>query len=90
MFLAFCGVVGLGEVMARDARRGEVTSPGLPYHDAGGETLGGETPPLRMLRTLASDPRWRIREAVAMAQRIRLRPAYDARIISGIDTPVTV
>ena len=30
-------------------------------------TLGGATPPLRTLRTLASDPRWRIREAVAMA-----------------------
>ena len=26
-----------------------------------------ENPPLRTLRTLASDPRWRIREAVAMA-----------------------
>jgi hypothetical protein len=60
-FLAFCGVVGLGAVMARGAR-GEVSSPSLPYHDA-----GGETPPLRMLRDLASDPRWRIREAVAMA-----------------------
>jgi hypothetical protein len=61
-FLAFCGVVGLGAVMARDACRGEVPSPGLPYHDA-----GGATPPLPTLRTLASDPRWRIREAVAMA-----------------------
>ena len=71
-FLAFCGVVGLGELIARDAGRGEGTSPDLPYHDAGGAILGGETsggatPPLRMLRTLASDPRWRIREAVAMA-----------------------
>jgi hypothetical protein len=61
-FLAFCGVVGLGELMARDARRGEVPSPGLPYRDA-----GGVTPPLRTLRALASDPRWRIREGVAMA-----------------------
>ena len=26
-----------------------------------------ENPPLQTLRTLASDPRWRIREAVAMA-----------------------
>ena len=66
-FLAFCGVVGLGAIMARGAGRGEVPSPGLPYRDAGGATLGGETPPLQTLRTLASDPRWRIREAVAMA-----------------------
>ena len=65
-FLAFCGVVGLGAMMARGAGRGEVPSPGLPYRDAGGEP-GGATPPLRTLRTLASDPRWRIREAVAMA-----------------------
>ena len=88
-FLAFCGVVGLGTVLARDARRGEVTSPGLPYHDAGGETLGGETPPLRMLRTLASDPRWRIREAVALAQRIRLRPAYDAHRLRASSVELT-
>ena len=66
-FLAFCGVVGLGAIMARGAGRGEVASPGLPYHDPGGETLGGQTPPLRMLHPLASDPRWRIREGVAMA-----------------------
>jgi hypothetical protein len=62
-FLAFCGVVGLGAVMARGAGRGEVSSPST----AGGETQGGETPPLQVLRPLASDPRWRIREAVAMA-----------------------
>ena len=62
-FLAFCGVVGLGAMLARGASRGEVPSPST----AGGETQGGETPPLRTLRSLASDPRWRIREAVAMA-----------------------
>ena len=61
-FLAFCGVVGLGAIMARGSGRGAGTSPGLPFHDA-----GGATPPLRTLRTLASDPRWRVREAVAMA-----------------------
>jgi hypothetical protein len=71
-FLAFCGVVGLGAIMALGAGRGEGTSPGLPYPDAAGETLGGATPggatpPLRTLRALASDPRWRIREGVAMA-----------------------
>ena len=67
-FLAFCGVVGLGAIMARGAGRGEVPSPGLPYHDAArGNLARRRTPPLRTLRTLASDPRWRIREAVAMA-----------------------
>lgn len=62
-FLAFCGVVGLGAVMARGVGRGQVFSPGA----VNGETLGGVTPSLRILRALASDPRWRIREAVAMA-----------------------
>jgi hypothetical protein len=54
-FLAFCGVVGLGAIVAR---RGEVPSP---------RAEGGATPPLQTLRALAPDPRWRIREAVAMA-----------------------
>lgn len=43
-FLAFCGVVGLGRLLAE-----------------------GDTSLLEMLRAFASDPRWRIREAVAMA-----------------------
>jgi hypothetical protein len=43
-FLAFCGVVGLGELVAR-----------------------GEKEVLEILRMSASDPRWRIREAVRMA-----------------------
>jgi HEAT repeat protein len=43
-FLAFCGVVGLGRLLAE-----------------------GDTAQLTILRSLASDPRWRIREAVAMA-----------------------
>lgn len=52
-FLAFCGVVGLGAVMAGDVR--PLVRP-----------LGfSET--LKVLRALASDPRWRIREGVAMA-----------------------
>ena len=62
-FLAFCGVVGLGAIMARGSGRGRGPSPGLPFR----ADAGGATPPLRTLRTLASDPRWRIREAVAMA-----------------------
>lgn len=43
-FLAFCGVVGLGRLLAE-----------------------GDTSLLKTLRTHASDPRWRVREAVAMA-----------------------
>jgi hypothetical protein len=43
-FLAFCGVLGLGKLLA-----------------------GGETDLLETLRILASDSRWRVREAVAMA-----------------------
>ncbi|MGH2605747.1 MAG: hypothetical protein ACRDG5_04080, partial [Anaerolineales bacterium] len=42
-FLAFCGVLGLGELAAR-----------------------GNAPALASLRKHAADPRWRIREAVAM------------------------
>jgi hypothetical protein len=43
-FLAFCGIVGLGRLLAE-----------------------GDTDMLTTLRSYASDPRWRIREAVAMA-----------------------
>ena len=43
-FLAFCGVLGLGKLLAE-----------------------GETEALDLLRPYASDPRWRTREAVAMA-----------------------
>ncbi len=43
-FLAFCGALGLGRLLAE-----------------------GDTRQLVQLHTLASDPRWRVREAVAMA-----------------------
>jgi hypothetical protein len=43
-FLAFCGVVGLGRLLAE-----------------------GDTGQLKTLRRCASDPRWRLREGVAMA-----------------------
>ncbi len=43
-FLAFCGIVGLGRILAE-----------------------GKMELLEMLRPYSSDPRWRIREAVAMA-----------------------
>ena len=45
-FLAFCGIVGLGRLLAEGDGHGEF---------------------LRILRRFASDPRWRLREAVAMA-----------------------
>jgi hypothetical protein len=43
-YLAFCGVVGLGRLLAE-----------------------GDRSQLKVLRTFASDPRWRIREGVALA-----------------------
>jgi hypothetical protein len=43
-FLAFCGALGLGRLLA-----------------------DGDISQLKVLRNLASDPRWRMREAVAMA-----------------------
>jgi len=63
-FLAFCGVVGLGGSL-----RGAVSATKQsPAH--GGDCFANTArndAPLRTLRTLAADPRWRIREAVAMA-----------------------
>ena len=47
-FLAFCGIVGLGRLLAE-----------------------GDTDMLTTLQSYASDPRWRIREAVAMARTVR-------------------
>jgi hypothetical protein len=70
-FLAFCGVVGLGAVLARSAPLppqswGEPDALPSPEigRGAGGEGQRGLLP---TLRPLASDPRWRIREGVAMA-----------------------
>jgi hypothetical protein len=56
-FLAFCGAVGLGTLLA-----------------------GGQTAPLAELRALAADPRWRMREAVAMALQRWGRADMDARL----------
>ncbi len=74
-FLAFCGVVGLGALMARSTRWGEAfqderAATESPASDATSPATEGacrNASPLQMLRGLASDPRWRIREAVAMA-----------------------
>ena len=59
-FLAFCGVVGLGRLLAE-----------------------GDTDLLKTLRTHASDPRWRTREAVAMALQ-RLGDADMPRLIAAM------
>ena len=55
-FLAFCGVVGLGAVMARGAGRGEVASPYATLAATLGGRPGGEPRPYDV-RDLASDPR---------------------------------
>ncbi len=63
-FLAFCGVVGLGASL-----RGAVfATKQSPAHggDCFANTARNDSP-LQTLRALAADPRWRIREAVAMA-----------------------
>ena len=57
-FLVFCGIVGLGRLLAE-----------------------GDTDMLETLRGYASDPRWRIREAVAMALQ-RLGDADMARLVT--------
>ena len=69
-FLAFCGVVGLGGVMARRGGFACINAQSAvnqPPAVNGEPSVTQENPPLLTLRTLASDPRWRIREAVAMA-----------------------
>ena len=60
-FLAFCGVVGLGRLLAE-----------------------GEADLLEPLRRHASDPRWRVREAVAMALQ-RLGDADMERLIAAME-----
>lgn len=59
-FLAFCGIVGLGRLLA-----------------------AGDTNKLKTLRSYASDSRWRIREAVAMALQ-RLGDADMPRLITAM------
>ena len=69
-FLAFCGVVGLGAIMARRGGFACINAQSAvnqPPAVNGEPSVTQENPPLLTLRTLASDPRWRIREAVAMA-----------------------
>jgi hypothetical protein len=60
-FLAFCGVVGLGRLLAE-----------------------GDEKILDELRPYASDPRWRLREGVAMALQ-RLGKENMARLLTAMD-----
>ena len=65
-FLAFCGVVGLGRLLAE-----------------------GDERILEQLRPFASDPRWRLREGVAMALQ-RLGKADMRRLLdAGVDGIIT-
>lgn len=74
-FLTFCGVVGLGTLLARGAARGEaLLHASSVTEDAASDAelpvaagAPGNVSPLRLLRPRAADPRWRIREAVALA-----------------------
>jgi hypothetical protein len=59
-YLAFCGIVGLGRLLAE-----------------------GDTNLLKTLRRYASDPRWRIREGVAMALQ-RLGDVNMGRLIAAM------
>jgi hypothetical protein len=61
-FLAFCGTLGLGRLLAE-----------------------GDMVLLETLRTLASDPRWRMREAVAMALQ-RLGDVDKGQLIDAMQT----
>ena len=73
-FLAFCGILGMGSLLAS---AGEPSADGpQPIADRpatiddGPSTMADPAmadPPLRTLRHFAADPRWRSREAVAMA-----------------------
>jgi hypothetical protein len=80
-FLAFCGILGMGALLAgtgkpsTDGPQSIVHSPptvddGPPAPVVGRMSMIVDpvtAPPLRTLRRFAADPRWRSREAVAMA-----------------------
>jgi hypothetical protein len=54
VFLVFCGALGLGAILGRAGAQ----AAGRALRDA-------ELPPAQLLRALAPDPRWRVREGVA-------------------------
>jgi hypothetical protein len=59
-FLAFCGILGMGALLARTGGQ-SIQQPDFVTDHTPGQT------PLAVLRRFAADPRWRSREAVAMA-----------------------
>jgi hypothetical protein len=97
MFLAFCGVVGMGAVLAR-REEASLTEPvvGKGFSTATRPVVvvpsPGAASPLQVLRYFAADPRWRIREGVAMAlQRwgdINMRALLDAMTSWSRGTPL--
>jgi hypothetical protein len=58
-FLAFCGILGMGALLASGGQLREPPRSGIE--------MPSTEPPLGVLRRFAADPRWRSREAVAMA-----------------------
>lgn len=71
-FLAFCGILGLGTLLATASKAAAVRSltGAEPPSGAPGSTQGALTTEPALVLTLAhfaADPRWRSREAVAMA-----------------------
>ena len=88
-FLAFCGVVGLGAIMARRGGFASIKPPTTadeePAIHGRPAALTGNPPLLPILRTLASDPRWRIREAVAMALQRWGDADMDALLVAMTD-----
>jgi hypothetical protein len=64
-FVAFCGILGMGALLARTADR-PAEKPQSAV-DGPRQIVESADSPLKVLRRFAADPRWRSREAVAMA-----------------------
>jgi hypothetical protein len=65
-FLAFCGILGMGALLARAAgRAAERTWPTVDDPRSIFDPSSTDSP-MQILRRCAADPRWRSREAVAM------------------------
>jgi hypothetical protein len=65
-FLAFCGILGMGALLARASGR-SMQEPQPPVDDQSPHIVAPAERPVAVLRRFAADPRWRSREAVAMA-----------------------
>jgi hypothetical protein len=74
-FLAFCGILGMGTLLARGSESNVhgvktiIDDPPVPFVRQASSIVEPALaePPLQTLRHFAADPRWRSREAVAMA-----------------------